>query len=1152
MPGFVHLHTHSEYSLLDGACRLKEMAAYAKSLGQTALALTDHGNMYGAVEFYLAAQEAGIKPIIGCEVYVAPRTRFQKEFPVDSSPYHLILLCMNNTGYHNLVKLVSMGYVEGFYSKPRVDIEILRAHCEGLICMSACLGGEIPRKLRNGDFQGAKDTALLYADIFGPNNFFLELQNHFQEEDAQVIPLLQRLSRETGIPMAAANDAHYIHKEDWQVQEVLLAIGTNTTIDQPSNLRFPTQEFYLKSAEEMLELFPHCPQALENTAAIAERCNVTFEFGQIRLPKFHMDGVTDNVDFFHSICRDGLKNRYGSPSKEAAERLEYELSVITNMGYVDYFLIVWDFIRYAKQQNIPVGPGRGSGAGSLAAYCIGITGVDPLEYQLLFERFLNPERVSMPDFDIDFCYEGRQQVIDYVVRKYGSDRVAQIITFGTMAAKAAIRDVGRALGMPYQLVDSVAKMIPFELSITLNRAMESSEELRERADSDPLVKRLLDTARKVEGMPRHASTHAAGVVIASAPVSEFVPLQKNDDVIVTQYTMNILEQLGMLKMDFLGLRYLTVIRDTLRFIGDSSLNLETLPLTDKSTYELISRGDTNGVFQLESGGMKQVLQGLKPDRIEDMVAVLSLYRPGPMDSIPKYIANRHDPSLVTYKTPLLENILKVTYGCIIYQEQVMEIFRTLAGYSYGRADLVRRAMAKKKRSLMEKERQSFIYGGIAAPGQTPCLGCVANGISPDVAEDIFQEMSSFASYAFNKSHSAAYALLTYQTAYLKCHFYPQYMAALLTSVMDYTGKLLKYTNECRAAGVPILTPDINESEEGFFPTAQGIRFALSAIKNLGRGAVRELVAERRTNGKYLSFEDFCRRMKGKELSRKGLESLIQTGALDAFGYTRRQLMEGYEQVFEGVHDEFKRNLEGQIDLFGADSSAVDDSPQQSALPYVPEYPYAQLLEMEKSLAGLYLSGHPLEPYLYFANCSKFPDVAGLEEDFNQGLGHYKDGALITILGSVQKKTPHITKAGAKMCFSVFEDMTGSIEVIFFPKIWESLGSLIIPGEILAVTGKISAKDDELKILAEKAVSGENFIAECCKKQLWLKLRSDNESLMNQLLTVIKSAPGKTPILLYLEDLKRKVVPKGLPGVNLDPKLLSALVKLLGPGNCAFK
>ncbi|HIZ56339.1 MAG TPA: DNA polymerase III subunit alpha, partial [Firmicutes bacterium] len=820
---FVHLHLHTEYSLLDGACRIRDLPAHVKSLGQTAVAITDHGCMYGVIEFYHACKKEGIRPIIGCEVYVAPRTRFDKVHGIDTSPFHLVLLCENMTGYQNLIKLVSAGYIDGFYNKPRIDFDLLRMHSEGLICLSACLAGEIPRRLTAGDYAGAKEAALRYASVFPAGNYFLEIQNHELKEQQKILPMLIRLSKETGIPLVLTNDAHYLKKEDARIQNVLVCIQTNHVVGEENSMAFETEEFYVKSGEEMarcLEAFPEAIAmgALENTVRIAERCQVDFSFGQAKLPAFHTPDGSENSVYFRRLCQEGLRRIYGkNPSQELQERLAYEIDVIVRMGYVDYYLIVQDYIQFAKDRGIPVGPGRGSGAASLAAYCIGITGIDPIRYNLVFERFLNPERVSMPDFDVDFCYERRQEVLDYVVEKYGSDHVVQIVTFGTMAARAAIRDVGRALGISYQTVDQVAKMVPYELNITIAAALQASAKLREQYMASPQIKELIDTAAKLEGMPRHTSIHAAGVVITADPAVEYVPLAKSDDAIITQYEWHTLEELGLVKMDFLGLRNLTIIREAEKNIQktDPSFQIKEIPMDAPDVYAMLGQGATAGVFQMESGGIKQLLMQLKPEGFEDIIAVISLYRPGPMESIPTYVRNRHNPALVTFKHPLLQPILDVTYGVIVYQEQVMQICTQLAGYSYGRADLVRRAMAKKKADVMEKERQNFIYGKKNPDGSVECPGAVANGVPPDVAEDIFDEMAGFASYAFNKAHAAAYALIVYQTAFLKCRYPREYMAALLTSVLYNNDKVIEYIGECKKLGIRILPPDINESDAGF-------------------------------------------------------------------------------------------------------------------------------------------------------------------------------------------------------------------------------------------------------------------------------------------------------------------------------------------------
>ena len=875
---FVHLHLHTQYSLLDGACRFGQLFDAAKANGQTAVAITDHGNMFGAIEFYKEAKKHGIKPIIGCEVYVAVRSRHDKVHSIDSERHHLVLLCENETGYKNLIKMVSEAWTSGFYVKPRVDKELLEKYHEGIIALSGCLAGEIARKLVARDYDGAKQTALWYNSVFGQGNYYLEMQNHGLKEQLEIIPMLAKLSEETGIPLVATNDVHYVKKEDAKTQKVLICIQTNHTIDEETGIEFGTDDFYLKNESEMLELFNNYPQAVKNTQIIADRCNVEFEFHKTKLPHFDVPDGRDHFDYFREKCYEGLYKNYGeNPDKKYTERLDYELSVIKNMGYVDYFLIVADFINYAKSNDIPVGPGRGSGAGSIAAYCMGITGIDPMKYNLIFERFLNPERVSMPDIDVDFCYVRREEVIDYVIRKYGADHVAQIVTFGTMAARAAIRDVGRVLGIAYNTVDAVSKQIPRELDITIDKALRKNSELRKMYDSDPKIKELVDLAKAVEGMPRHASKHAAGVVITDKPVSEYVPLAKNDDSVVTQYTMPTIEELGLLKMDFLGLRTLTVIDDCVKAVRERepSFSIKNIPLDDEKTYDLFRNGDTYGVFQCESAGLRRVLSRLKPNNLEDIIAVISLYRPGPMDSIDTYIENRHNPERVKYKTEMLRPILEVTNGCMVYQEQVMEIFRSLAGYSLGRADIVRRAMSKKKHDVMEKERTTFIEG------------CGKNGISKETANSIFDDMTSFASYAFNKSHSAAYALVAYQTAYLKCHYPAEFMAALMTSVIDWTDKVTMYISECNRMGIEVLRPDVNFSQAQFTTDFGKIRFGLLAVKNLGRNFIDAIYKERCLNGKYTSLYDFVKRVYSKDFNKRAVESLIKCGALDSFSLNRR-------------------------------------------------------------------------------------------------------------------------------------------------------------------------------------------------------------------------------------------------------------------------
>lgn len=1131
---FVHLHLHSEYSLLDGACRIKQLVGYAKELEQTAVAVTDHGCMYSAVEFYNEAVAQGIKPIIGCEVYVAPRTRFDKIHGQDNKPYHLVLLCKNNTGYQNLIKLVSYGYTEGFYNKPRVDIELLGKYHEGLIALSGCLAGEIPRKLVNGEYESAKAVALKYREIFGEENYYIEIQNHNIPEEMRILPLLYRLSAETGIPLVATNDAHYITKQDHEVQRVLIAIQTNTLLSEPNPLSFPTNEFYMKSEAEMRELFANVPQAVDNTAKIAEMCNVEFEFGKIKLPKFTIEGVTDNVDYFRKLCYAGMKKRYGeNPSTEITERMEYELDVITRMGYVDYFLIVWDFIRYAREQKIPVGPGRGSGAGSIAAYCIGITSVDPMKYNLLFERFLNPERVSMPDFDIDFCYEGRQRVIDYVVRKYGTDRVAQIITFGTMAAKGAIRDVGRVMGLPYQAVDKVSKLLS---GAPLEDELKNNADLMVLYKNDSDVRKMIDTAKKLEGMPRHASTHAAGVVISDAPVSEYVPVQKNGEAIVTQYAKDELESLGLLKMDFLGLRNLTVIRDAENYIRKTvpDFDITKIPLDDKAVYEMISQGYTSGVFQFESAGMRQVLMRLKPESIEDLIAVLSLYRPGPMDSIPRYIECRHNPQKVTYKHPILKDILDVTYGCIVYQEQVMEICRKMAGYSYGRADLVRRAMAKKKTDVMLKERSVFVEGALA------------NGVEESIANDIFDEMVSFASYAFNKSHAAAYAYISYQTAYLKCHYYKEYMAALMTASLENTGKILEYTEECSKNGVAILPPDINESGTGFVPTVKGIRFALLAVKNLGINSIRDMIAERERDGKFLSLEDFCKRMNGKDINQRAIESLIKCGAFDCFGHNRREMIENYDRIFSSIQAYSSRNMEGQINFFELDAGDSDTS--SVAIEAYEEYPLAEKLEMEKDILGIYISGHPLESYTLYGTLLRTNSAAQMTAEERT----LRDNSNVSMFCILQGIKLYTQKNGAKMAFVTLEDISGEIEGLVFADILAGNRDIIQKGRKVFITAKLSYKDDEAKLVIEQIFDADTYLKRIEDMSLYIKCCSYEKEIIQQILDICAANSGKSRLVLYLQDMKKAVSPKNIGGINVCDKLINSISAITGCENIALK
>ncbi|HIU34998.1 MAG TPA: DNA polymerase III subunit alpha [Candidatus Fimenecus excrementigallinarum] len=1165
---FAHLHLHTQYSLLDGACRLGELCAAAKELGMTSVAMTDHGNMYGAVEFYKAAHDAGIKPILGCEVYVAPRRLTDKVHGPDSERYHLVLLCENETGYRNLIHMVSRAWVDGFYVRPRVDKELLEAHHEGLIALSACLAGEIPRLLSSGDYEGAKQTALWYDRVFGRGNFYLEMQDHGLPEQQAILPKLMQLSRETGIPTVATNDVHYIRPSDAKTQKVLICIQTNHTIDEDTGLEFSTDEFYLKSEAEMRERFSFAPEAVDNTAKIAERCCVTFEFGKTKLPRFEVPNGEDHFSYFKRQCEAGLQRVCGGePPAAYNERLSYELSVIREMGYVDYFLIVADFIAYAKSRGIPVGPGRGSGAGSLAAYCMGITGVDPIRYSLIFERFLNPERVSMPDIDVDFCYERREEVIDYVIRKYGADHVAQIVTFGTMAARAAVRDVGRALGIPYATVDGVSKQIPHELGITIDKALQKNPELRGMYDRDEKIRELLDTAKRVEGMPRHASTHAAGVVITDRPVSEYVPLARNDEAVVTQFTMTAIEELGLLKMDFLGLRTLTVIHDAEQMIREKEpdFDIEKIPLTDDATYRMFSKGQTLGVFQCESAGLRSVLTRLRPQSLEDIIAVISLYRPGPMDSIDDYIANRHDPQRIRYKTPLLKPILDVTYGCLIYQEQVMEVFRSLAGYSFGRADIVRRAMSKKKHKVMEEERHNFIYGLKNADGSTACCGCIANGIDERTANSIFDDMSSFASYAFNKSHSTAYAIVAYRTAYLKCHYPGEFMAALLTSILDDADKIALYIGDCLRLGLRTLPPDVNRSAHAFTPEGRGIRFGLLAIKNLGKGFIASILEERANNGPFTEFYDFCKRLYGKEFNKRAVEGLIKSGALDGLDLNRREMLQNLPAVTASIEAENRRNLEGQLDLF----SIGQAHPVSHAPEYVrcAEFPQQELLQMEKETTGLYLSGHPMAAYADRAGQLGAASVAELLEAGEEPGAKYRDGSTVSLLAIVTGVKRKTTRNDDTMAFVTVEDLYGSIELLVFPKVYAQYSHLLTPGSVIYVRGRLSLREDESpKVLPDRIALPPEHPGEGAQKEapkakadgpdsekieipaqiregLYLLIDTMGSPRDKKVKNLLSIFDGQIPVYLCYGDTRKKFVTSR--GVQLCDPLLAELQRLLG-------
>ena len=1157
---FAHLHVHTEYSLLDGACRMERLLDAAKEMGQTAVAITDHGCMYGVVEFYKAAKKRGIQPILGCEVYVARRTRFDKVHELDGENRHLVLLCENETGYHNLLALVSKAWVEGFYSKPRVDLDLLREHHEGLIALSACLAGEIPRALTRGDYEGAREAALRYEGIFGRGNFYLELQDHGMAEQKRINPQLIRLSRETGIPLVATNDCHYIAPEDSRMHRVLLCIQTGRTIEDENAMEFGSEEFYFKSEEEMRALFPDVPEAADNTVKIAQRCQVELEFGKTKLPAFFTPDGSDNLEFFRRLCQEGLIRRYGEdPPQEYRDRLEYEIRVISQMGYVNYYLIVWDFIRYARSVGIPVGPGRGSGAGSLAAYCVGITNVDPMRYDLLFERFLNPERVSMPDFDIDFSDERRDEIIGYVVDKYGADHVAQIVTFGTMAARGALRDVGRALNIPYNKVDQVAKMMPLSLGMTLDTAMKQSKELREKVEADPQVKELWDMARKVEGMPRHASTHAAGVVITDKPVMDYVPLSKNDDAVVTQYTMTAIEELGLLKMDFLGLRNLSVIDHAEKLVRrrEAGFSIEAAPEDDGAVFRMLSEGHSEGVFQLESPGMKRLLVQAQPACVEDLIAIISLYRPGPMQFIPQYLESRKNPESVHYRHPLLRPILEPTGGCIIYQEQVMQIFRDLAGYSLGRADIVRRAMAKKKHDVLEREREVFLHGQQREDGTWEVDGCLCRGVDQRTALELFKEIESFASYAFNKPHAAGYAVVAYQTAYLKCHYPCEYMAALLSSVLGQTGKVAEYIEECGRLGISVLPPHVNYSDTGFTVVGKSIRFGLLAVKNLGRNVIARMVEERRGGGEFTSFYNFCKRMAGRDLNRRAIESLVKCGALDGLGNNRREMLLAVERVLDSLEADKRRNVEGQMGFFDAPGSAQGGEPP---LEKTEDFSAADKLNMEKEVTGMYLSGHPMAAYagLYqeggYARMDEILQSAGERET-----GRYQDGQWVTLLGMVVGVRKKATKNNAQMAFVSLEDMYGAITALVFPKVLEQYGSLLYEGAVVEVQGKLSFTEDKAPELVCQSlgkpadpVSVKAPAGKPVRPGLYLRLSSQRDPRYDKVMRYIAVFDGgATDLYLTFQDTGKLLRAPAKFRVEINRPLLRALKELLGAENVAY-
>ena len=1073
---FTHLHLHTEYSLLDGACRIPKLVERIKALGMTSCAITDHGVMYGCIDFYSAMKDAGIKPIIGCEVYVC-RDRLDKS-AANREYSHLILLCENNTGYQNLMKLVSEGFLTGYYYRPRIDYNLIRQHSEGLICLSACLSGDLPKLLLQGRYDDAEAYVREMQDIFGEKNFYVEIMDHGIREEKIVMPRLISLAREMNVPLVATNDCHYLEEKDADAQEVLLCIQTGKTLDDANRMRMDTRQLYVKSEDEMRTLFAACPDAVDRTQEIADRCNVEFQFGVTRLPHYPVPEGETALSMLTRLTHEGLRERYPDAKKtdEPWQRLNYELNVISSMGYVDYFLIVWDFIRYAKSQGIMVGPGRGSGAGSIVAYSLGITMLDPLKYQLLFERFLNPERVTMPDIDVDFCYERRQEVIDYVARKYGADHVSQIITFGTLQAKGCIRDVGRVLGMSYQDTDAVAKAIPFDLGMTLEKALTLSPLLKTMYDEQPEVHRLIDTAMTLEGMPRHASTHAAGVLITGKPVMEYVPLQRNDEVITTQYPMGTIERLGLLKMDFLGLRTLTVIRDTLDMLREQGIDMkpEDIPRDDPAVYEMISAGDTDGVFQLEGGGMRTFLTNMKPSCFEDIIAAISLYRPGPMESIPRYIQGKQNPSSIHYETEKLRPILDVTYGCMVYQEQVMQIVRDLAGYSYGRSDLVRRAMAKKKHKVMAQEREYFIHGKLNDDGTIDVPGCVRNGVPEEVASHLYDEMTAFASYAFNKSHAAAYAVVCIETAWLKRYHPVPFMAAILNSVYGNPAKIAAYIQYCRSRGIAILPPDVNRSQWKFTvakaPDGQlGILFGLGAVKTVGQGAVDAIIRERK-HGAYRDIFDFCRRIDTSECNKRVVESLIKAGAFDGMGGNRPQLMAVFESAMDANSSLRKQTVDGQISLFDMAFGGAPLVQENHTLPNLPDYPLRQRLALEKEIAGVYITGHPLDDYRDVLGKLPFStaDLDGLEEREDRGLS--LDGQIVDMGGILTEVKGKATKKGAYMGFITLEDLTGQIECLVFPKVYERYQGMMAVDDLVVLHGRLSIREEEApKLLVEKLI-----------------------------------------------------------------------------------
>ena len=1141
---FAHLHVHTEYSLLDGSNKIKECVARVKELGMDSVAITDHGVMFGVIDFYRAAKAEGIKPILGCEVYVAPGSRFDKEPGVrgEDRYYHLVLLAENDQGYHNLMKIVSRGFTEGYYYKPRVDMEVLREFHEGIISLSACLAGEVQKNVLRGMYEEGKAAALRYQEIFGEGNFFLELQDHGMQEQKQVNQSLLRMSQETRIPLVATNDVHYTYAEDEKPHDMLLCIQTGKKLADEDRMRYEGGQYYIKSEEEMKGLFPYALEALENTQKIADRCNVEIEFGVTKLPKYDVPEGYTSWEYLNKLCYEGLKKRYPDGDDSLKERLEYELSVIKSMGYVDYFLIVWDFIKYAKDHGIMVGPGRGSAAGSIVSYCLEITSIDPIKYQLLFERFLNPERVSMPDIDVDFCFERRQEVIDYVVRKYGSDRVVQIVTFGTMAARGVIRDVGRVMDLPYAFVDSIAKMVPTELNMTLDRALTMNQELKKLYQEDAQVQELIDMSRRLEGLPRHTSMHAAGVVISQKSVDEYVPLSLGSDgSVTTQFTMTTLEELGLLKMDFLGLRTLTVIQDAAKLAEKSSgkaIDMGAIDYNDKKVLDSIGSGKTEGVFQLESGGMKNFMKELKPQNLEDIIAGISLYRPGPMDFIPQYIKGKTHPEEITYDCPQLEPILEPTYGCIVYQEQVMQIVRDLAGYTLGRSDLLRRAMSKKKGDVMQKERQNFVYGN----KEEGVPGCIANGIDEKTANKIYDEMIDFAKYAFNKSHAAAYAVVAYQTAWLKYYYPVEFMAALMTSVIDNPGKVSEYIYTCKQMGIAVLPPDINKGEGNFSVDNGNIRYGLAAIKSIGKPVIHAILEERKTRGPFKTLKDFIERLSSREVNKRTIESFIKSGAFDSLGGTRKQFMMVYVKILDQVNQERKYSMTGQMSLFDMVSDE-QKSEFDIPLPDVGEYEKETKLAFEKEVVGVYLTGHPLEDYAekWKKNISK----TTLDFQVDEETGHAKvyDGAKEIVGGMISAKTIKYTKNNKTMAFITLEDLVGSVEVVIFPKDYERNQQYLTEENKVFIKGRVSEEDDApSKLICETVIPFAQT-----KQELWLQF-PDKETYLareKELLDLMKDSDGSAAVVIYIR--KEKAV-KRLPAnrnVQIDELLLSRLTNYIG-------